>query len=261
MVNILVIPDAHATPYHNNDRFELLGKFIADRRPDVVLSIGDFADMPSLSSYDKGKKSFEGRRYYKDIDSVIDAQNRMFKPIEDYNNDLRKRKVKLYKPHYIITLGNHCERINRAANLSPELDGTLKISDLQYEKFGWDVIPFLEPVMINGVAFSHYFPRGVMGRAISGENPALALINKLHTSCVQGHSHIRDFSERTTVEGKRLQGLVVGCFLDEDQHEAYAGEANKMWWRGVVMLHDVDEGSFEPEFISVKQLRRMYEKS
>jgi hypothetical protein len=43
-----------------------------------------------------------------------------------------------------------------------------------------------------------------------------------------------------------------------DQHEDYAGEANKMWWKGLAMLHDVENGEFEPEFINIKQLRKQY---
>lgn len=57
---ILVIPDAHASPKHNNSRFDILGKFILDRQPDIIVNIGDFADMEALCSYDKGKASFEG---------------------------------------------------------------------------------------------------------------------------------------------------------------------------------------------------------
>jgi len=78
----LIIPDSHAHPDHNNDRFEWLGKLIMDVKPDVVVNIGDMADMPSLSTYDRGTKGFEGRRYKKDVDSVLDAQERMFEPIK-----------------------------------------------------------------------------------------------------------------------------------------------------------------------------------
>ena len=52
----LVIPDSHAMPTHNNDRYEWLGKFIFDIRPDVVIDIGDSADMESLCSWDKDKR-------------------------------------------------------------------------------------------------------------------------------------------------------------------------------------------------------------
>ena len=68
--NLLVIPDCHAAPEYDNDRFTALGKFIVDEQPDIIVCLGDFGDMPSLSSYDKGTKGFEGRRFKKDVESV-----------------------------------------------------------------------------------------------------------------------------------------------------------------------------------------------
>lgn len=255
----LVIPDAHATPLHHNKRFDILSRFILDRKPDVIVNIGDFADMPSLCSYDKGKKSFEGRRYKDDILATIDAQERIFGPIDKFNAQQRATKHKQYQPELILTLGNHEHRINRVTEMQAELDGAISVADLEYEKFGWEVIPYGTPILRDGVVFCHNFPSGIMGRAISGEHPAHSLITKMHQSCIAGHSHIRDFCERTAADGRRLLGLVVGCFLDIDQHEDYAGEfGNKMWWKGLVMLHDVENGEFEPEFINIKQLYKIY---
>ena len=70
MTTHLVIPDQHAHPDNNNDRFEWLGKLIVDLKPDVVINLGDMADMPSLCTYDKGTKGFEGRRYKQDVNST-----------------------------------------------------------------------------------------------------------------------------------------------------------------------------------------------
>lgn len=255
---ILVIPDSHAKPDHNNDRFTWLGKLILDRKPDIIINIGDMADMPSLCSYDKGKKSFEGRRYKKDIEAVNDAQHKLFTPMDAYNKQQRGNKHAQYRPKLYLTLGNHENRINKAVEYQAELEGTISIKDLNYEQHGWKVIPFLEPICIEGINFSHYFTSGVMGRPISGEHIAYSLVTKGLTSCVQGHSHLREMAERTTAEGRRLIGLSVGCYLDIDQIEQYAGQANKMWWKGVVMLHDCHNGEFEPEFINIKQIKDKY---
>lgn len=259
-MKILVIPDSHSQPDFRNDRFTWLGKYIVDKKPDIIVNIGDLADMPSLSSYDKGKRSFEGRRYYKDIAAVWDAQEKLFAPITEYNKQQKINKAKQYKPRLVFTSGNHENRINRATQETAELDGTIGIKDLKYEEFGWEVIPFLKPINIHGINFCHYFTSGVMGRPISGEHVAHSLITKQLSSCVQGHSHLRSFDERTTAEGKKILGLVVGCYLEDDQWEDYAKEANKMWWRGVCMLHDVHDGYFDPEFIGINHLKALYDK-
>lgn len=259
MTTILVVPDSHAKHAFPNTRFSWLGRFIIDRKPDIIVNIGDMADMPSLCSYDKGKKSFEGRRYKDDIKAVIEAQQLMFEPINAYNKQQRSNKQAQYKPRFVMTLGNHDHRINRAIEQQAELDGAISIEDLKYEDFGWELHPFLDVVNISGVNFSHYFTSGVMGRPIGGEHHAHSLITKQLSSCVQGHSHLRDFAERTTSEGRKILGLVVGCYLEEDQYEDYAGPANKMWWKGLVMMHDVNNGEFEPEFINIKQIKAKYE--
>ena len=123
-MNLLVIGDPHAHPDYDNSRFTALGKFIAKERPEYIVCIGDMADLPSLSSYDKGTKGFEGRRYMKDVNAVIDAQTKLFAPI---------KKIRNYKPKLYMTLGNHEDRISRAINSTPELDGTIGIDDLKYK--------------------------------------------------------------------------------------------------------------------------------
>jgi hypothetical protein len=51
-----------------------------DYRPDVVVNIGDFADMPSLSTHDKvGSKYFEGKRYKDDIAFAKVGMKKMLK--------------------------------------------------------------------------------------------------------------------------------------------------------------------------------------
>lgn len=259
MTSILVCPDAHAKPGVDNRRFTWLGKFIAERKPDVVVNIGDWYDMESLSSYDKFKKSFEGRTYKADIDAGNDALKLVELELWKSNINARNTKKKQYKPRLIALLGNHEERIERAVNMQRELDGTISYNDFEYSKYGWEVIPYLKSISVEGVNFSHYFSTGIMGKAVSGESPALKLIRTQMASCVMGHVHTRDFAERTTAEGRRVQGLVVGCYLDPLQHESYAGNANEVWWRGLVMLNNVKNGSFDPEFISIETLKDRYD--
>lgn len=254
----LVIPDAHAKPGVSNSRFELLGKHILATKPDVIINIGDFADMESLSSYDKGKKSAELRRYKSDVAVTKDALAKTFAPMEEYNKQQRKNRKQQYKPRMVMTTGNHCARLYRIAELNPELDGVLTMEDLGFHKY-FEVIPYKTPIEIDGVTYCHYFTSGIMGRPIGGENHARKLIQTQFKSCVQGHSHLRDFCERTDPMGRKIQGLVVGCYLEEDQWEDYAGPANLMWWKGLVELTvDTQTGSFDPNFISIERLREMY---
>lgn len=243
----LIIPDSHAHPDHNNKRYEWLAHLINDIKPDVVVDIGDWWDMASLCSYDKGTKGFEGRRYKKDIEAGLDAQERLY-------DITRKSKKKL--PRFVRTLGNHEHRISKAVDRDPVLEGTIGVSDLQSKEYGWEEIPFLTPKTIDGVTYQHYFTSGIMGRPISGERHAQTLILKQLASCTQGHSHLFDYCVRTDVSGRKIHGCVVGVY--QDYNADFAGPANAMWSPGVVVKRGVQDGSYDVEHISLARIKEVY---
>lgn len=252
-MKILVIPDCQVKPDTSTEHLGWIGEYIVEKRPDVVVNIGDFADMQSLSSYDKGKKSFEGRRYTKDVESVIAAQEILFKPLRDLQKRQKKNKKEIYKPRLVMTLGNHDERINRAINNDAVLDGVISISDLKYEEFGWEVYPFLDVVVVNGVAFSHYFPTGVAGRPASTAN---AQLSKQHQSCIAGHQQGLQIATGRRADGKLLTSIIAGSFYLHD--EEYLGPQQNNHWRGCLMLHNVQEGQFDLNLLPMVYLENKY---
>jgi hypothetical protein len=247
----LIIPDAHANPDFNNKRFEWLGQLIKDLKPDVVVNLGDGADMASLCSYDKGKKSFHGRTYKRDINSFTDSQHRLWEP-------LKKLKKRLPQSYYLI--GNHEQRILRATELSPELEGTVSVDDLELGEWYDYVVPYdgntPGTVEIDGVHYAHYFISGVMGRPISGEHPAHAILSKRLVSSTCGHLHLADYCIRTDGSGSKVMGLLAGVY--QDYRSDYAGGANDLWWKGVVYKTNVQNGAYDLQFISLDQLRNEY---
>ena len=80
-------------------------------------------------------------------------------------------------------------------------------------------------------------------------------VAKGYMSGVCGHSHMRDFWEDTDAAGRKLFGLVVGCFFEHD--EEYTSE-NDRFWRGLVILDGVQNGSADPEFVSMDYLKKRY---
>jgi hypothetical protein len=240
----LIIPDSHAHPDFHNKRYSYLGHLIRDIRPDVVVDIGDFFDMPSLCSYDKGKKSFEGRRYKDDIEAGLDAQERIY-------GITRSAKKKL--PRFVRCLGNHEHRISRAIELDPVLEGTIGLSDLQSREYGWEQHDFNTPVSVDGVLYSHYFVSGVAGRACPS---AANLLAKNLSSCTMGHNHTFDYKTANTADGRRLHSLFCGVYQDYDSD--YAGQANEIWDRGVVIKRNVEAGNYDLEWVSLKRIEEAY---
>lgn len=247
----LFITDSHSHYKHNNKRAEYLGHLICDLKPDVVIHGGDSADMPSLASFDKGKKSFQGRTYRADIDSHLDFLSRMFFPI-------RKAKRKL--PRFYFLEGNHEHRIKRAIDLQPELEGAIGFKDLELDRYFDEIVEYNggSPgvLKLDGVNYAHYFVSGVMGRNIAGEHPAYSLISKQYDSCSAGHTHTADYAIRTDTNGRKIHGLIAGTFSDYDND--WAGEANRLYWRGCVFKRGVDKGNYDPEFISLARMKKEY---
>ena len=254
MTKILVIPDCQVKDGVDTSYLDWIGQYIVEKQPDVIVQIGDFADMPSLSSYDVGKKSFEGRRYTKDVEAAQMAMARLVTPINMLQARQYRDKKRVYKPRMVLTLGNHEERINRAVNNDPKLEGLLHIRDLGYEGFGWEVVPFLRPIVIEGVAFAHYFVTGTAGRAASTAN---AMLNKKHMSCIAGHQQGKQIASSFKADGKQITAIIAGsCYLHDEE---YMGEQGNKHWRGVVMLHEVKEGEFDEMFVSLDYLRKKYD--
>ncbi len=259
MTSHLVIPDAHVKPDEDNKRFRHLGQFIVDKKPDVIICLGDFSAMEALCSYDRGKKDFEGRRYNNDVAATHEALNLIQVPINYYNEQQRKNKKSQYKPRKVLTLGNHEQRIERAIECSPELEGTIGFSDLNYKEYGWDVIPFTTPIEINGIWYCHFFPSGIKGDPISGANVAASLLSKMMCSVTVGHNHLFDYATRALPNGKRIHGLSAGCFIDTSYTKKYALNTQYMWWPGIVLKHNVKDGEYDLEVFSMNRLQELYD--
>lgn len=251
----LVIPDTQVKPGCSIEHLTWLGEYIVEKKPDKIIHIGDHFDMPSLSVYDIGKKGFEGRKYVDDINAGRAGMAALLAPLKAYNAKMRHNRKKRYNPELIFTLGNHEHRIERAVEADRKLEGLLSYDDFCLEDDGWQVVPFLEPVVVDGVAYCHFFTSGIMGRPCSS---ARLMLNKKHMSCVQGHVQDRDIAFAKRADGTTMTGIFAGIFYDHD--ESYLNAQTNGSWSGVWMLHDVNDGSFDEMPVSLSYLRKRYER-
>jgi len=251
----LMIPDCQVKPGVPTDHLGWIGQYIVDKKPDVVINIGDFADMPSLSSYDKGRRSAEGRRIREDLNAAYTAMGELMKPLKDYNAKKIRFKEKQYKPELHFTLGNHEDRISRAAENDAALDGFLNLQELHYENFGWTIHPFESIAHIDGIAYSHYFYNPMTGRPYGGQNIKTRL-NNIGFSFSMGHQQGYDSGQKYLNNGKNIRGLVAGsCYLhDED----YKGPQANGHWRGIIYKHEVFDGTYDLMEVSLDFLCRKY---
>ena len=102
-----------------------------EEKPDVVVCLGDWFDMASLSSHDKGKKSFEGRRYKQDVAVGVDAFEKTWAPTFKWNKQRSKNHKAQYNPERIFLYGNHEARLDKTVQLQSELEGAISYDDYQ----------------------------------------------------------------------------------------------------------------------------------
>ena len=242
---ILVVADTQCKSEEDLEYMLWIGHYIAEKQPDVIVHIGDHYDFPSLSSYDKGKSSAEGKRLFKDIE----AGNIGF----EYLN-MAMQKHKDYNPRKIFCLGNHEHRLDRYIDDNPELIGTLGTDFLPFNKYGWEVHPFLKPVEVNGIFFVHYLANPFSGKPYGGN--AMNILKTVGRSFVVGHKQCLDIAIRPTIDGKQQIGIVNGaCY---DHNESYKGYQGNNHFRGLTVLHEVQDGFAVPMFVSLDYMREKY---
>lgn len=242
---ILVIADTQCKSEEDLEYMLWIGHYINEKRPDIIVHIGDHYDFPSLSSYDKGKASAEGKRLYKDIE----AGNTGFEFL-----NLEMSKDTTYNPRKIFCLGNHENRLDRYVEDNPELIGTLGVDKLPFEKYGWEVYPFLKPVEVEGIFFVHFLANPMNGKPYGGN--AMNILKTVGRSFVVGHKQCLDIAIRPTIDGKQQIGIVNGaCY---DHFEKYKGHTGNNHFRGLTVLHEVSEGMGVPMFVSLDYMREKY---
>ncbi len=247
-IHHLVIPDTQAKAGVPTNHLEWIGRYIVDKKPDVIIHLGDHWDMPSLSGYDRGKMKFEGRRYKIDIDSGNAAFDLLNEPIRQYN----KRHLTKYNPRKVFLMGNHEHRIETILQDNPFLDGQISFAD--YDTQDWEVYPYQKVIFIDGVGYVHCYVNNMTGRPLSSR--AVLRLDKLGHSFTQGHQQILDYGLKF-VRGESQHGLIAGaCYIHDEEYKGYQGNAH---WRGIIVKHDVKNGSYNPMFVDLDYLCKRYE--
>ena len=254
----VVIGDTQCRPGTPVAHLGWIGRYIVDQFVDedvTLVHLGDHWDMPSLSSYDKGTKSMEGRRIQEDIDAGNAGFRLLNKALIEHNKTMRKTKHAQWWPRRVLLRGNHEARITKAIESNAQLDGLLSYDKL--DTCGWEVHEFLEVVIIDGISYSHYFYHPNTGRPYGGEN-LLPRLKTIGRSFVMGHQQGLQYTLRQ-VGDRRHHGMVLGSSYLHS--ERYMGPQADAYWRGIAVLHQVDEGQFDPMFVSLDYLSKKYKDS
>lgn len=246
----LVLPDTQVKAGVPTEHIKAAGNYAAEKRPDVIVLLGDWWDMPSLSAWDSPAKKAENKVNYEgDIAAGRKAMDLFLLPI---------RRCRAYKPELHFCIGNHEDRITRYVNDNPILRSTLDLKSLGLVERGFKVHAFLKPVGIDGIAYAHYFNISSNGRVLSskhGQSSARAQVQNVGMSAVAGHKQGLDTYIKECPAG-RMRGVIAGSFYQHD--EEYLGPQGNSHWQGCLMFHEVHDGDFDLMEVSLGYLLRNY---
>src|ERR1700761_419839 len=94
-----VIPDTQSRPGAPVDHLAWISTYIAEKKPDVIVHIGDHYDLPSLNSHDQaGSAPVEGKRYKDDIEAGRHAWDVLNSAIDAEIMRRIKQKMKTWRP-------------------------------------------------------------------------------------------------------------------------------------------------------------------
>lgn len=249
----MVIPDTQCKPGVPIDHLGWAGQYATEKKPDTIIHLGDWYDLPSLSSYDEVDHpgEYHAQNYQADLDAG-DASVLLFQR--------GLRSLRGYAPRLVYLVGNHEHRYQRLVDAQPKLRGAIRAPWAYAKSLGWEVIPFLQPIVIDGIAYAHYFCRGPSGTVTNskrGSPSAKAMVGREMMSCTAGHKQGLDVYIYPTGHGM-MRGIIAGSFYQHE--EGYLSPQGTNYWRGILMKHEVYKGSYNLMEVSLDYLKRRYGK-
>lgn len=208
---ILFIPDVHA-PNHHRPSWNLMRKAARIFRPHIMVVLGDFPDLESLSAHDP--HTSRGRRFFKDelgeVRTAVDE-------LDDIPGVLVKRWVK----------GNHDFRLDRfIANQAPQLDGMVSIEkELDLRERGWDITEYNQTFRLGKLNITH-------DTGTAGMNAHRTAANDLKGSAIIGHTHRMAYDVIGRPNGEPNLAAMFGWLGDPNKITYVHRSKAKSWVHG-----------------------------
>ena len=107
---------------------------------------------------------------------------------------------------------------------------------------------------MNGIFFVHYLANPFSGKPYGGN--AMNILKTVGRSFVVGHKQCLDIAIRPTIDGKHQIGIVNGaCYPFDEKYKGFQGNNH---FRGIIMLHDAQDGYGNIMTVSLDYLMGKY---
>jgi len=205
----IIIPDVHL-PFHSESAWNLVLKVIKTTKPDYVISVGDLADLYSVTRHTKDP----GRR---ELSLVTEAAK--------VNRELDKLQTAAGKAKVHWVLGNHENRFDRyIAEKAPELFGVTDIQSLFETKARkWSVTAYGDYLQLGKVFFTHD-----VGTA--GANAHRDAEKDFCHSVVIGHTHRMSYDVVGNASDQAHVAAMFGWLGDRKYADYISSIKRKRYW-------------------------------
>ena len=177
---ILIMPDTHV-PYEDKKAVSLFYNVMQAYKPDIFVSLGDFADFYSVSSFSKRPDRLH------QLDEELSAVNVHL----DYIDSVLPRARKIF------LAGNHEYRLERyLTDKAPELFNMIKVEKLfQFDKRkNWEYVPYKDHIRVGKVYLTH-------DTGQCGMNAHRSARNVFNKTCLIGHTHRLSYEIKNSALG------------------------------------------------------------
>lgn len=251
----IVMGDAHDSPkIPDKSRFEIAGKFAAERKCDLFLSIGDFLDMLSVC-FHVPDENYSGRAkptFIEDIKSGSLAFDAINSGLDNWNPERHK------------TQGNHENRLYRIEDSAPSSVGMyVSLYDEMMQRAKFTYSPFGATTFYGGVGFTHV-PISIMGKPMGGKQVLTNIGRDSVYDSVTGHTHVPGEFITRKMGQRHITTVDAGCYLPVDPDtgagfvEDYAEHTLGGWGWGLTELR-IRSGRIESrKWHSLRELQERY---
>lgn len=233
MKTVVVLSDIQA-PSHDARAVTAVTEFVKNFQPDELYCVGDEADSPEPSRWNKGR----AEEYSKTLQSGLDKTSSI---MENFKNALGD------KPFHTMR-SNHGDRIkNYITKYAPALDG---LRALEYETLlGYDKFDITYHDRLWSFAPGWALAHGDEGNlSPTSGGTAISLAKRIGLSVVCGHTHRQGIQHNHVgYNGKinqRLFGVEVGHMMDLNK-ATYLSTGAANWQQGFGILY-IRRGNVTP---------------
>lgn len=229
----LFIPDCHH-PFADEKGWNTMLAFARARRPGIIVILGDFVDMYSISDHPKTEGRLSSLAY-----ELAEARKRL----EELDALGAHRKV--------YCMGNHEDRWNRhlAAN-APEFRGITSYADeVGLRGRGWEIVPFLQWAQVGKLYVTH-----CLNSRTCGQNAHRQAQKKFCHNVLIGHTHRASVEYIGSVTGETWVAASMGWLGDRDSLSVnYASKADKYadWQLGFGTGYVKGDGNAWTNFVPI----------